>query len=92
MPNDSNCKDLYEYFERQWIKSIPPVNWSHFDSNIRTNNKLEGFYSGFNRLVSQNHPNVFLLVNFLKDIQCSTAVDYERLKQGQKFTIHRISK
>ncbi|CAF1022862.1 unnamed protein product [Brachionus calyciflorus] len=83
MPDDQGCRELYQYFERQWIKNVDPKIWNHFNSDIRTNNKIEGFYSGFNRIVSSSHPSIFVLINFLKDVQASASLNFERLQQCQ---------
>ncbi|CAF1109505.1 unnamed protein product [Brachionus calyciflorus] len=83
MQDDQGCRELYQYFERQWIKNVDPKIWNHFDSDIRTNNKIEGFHSGFNRMVSSSHPLIFVLINFLKDVQASASLNFERLQQCQ---------
>ncbi|CAF1069668.1 unnamed protein product [Brachionus calyciflorus] len=44
MPNDPKCLQLYDYFERQWIKI-----WNHNDTDVRTNNYVEGFNSALNQ-------------------------------------------
>ncbi|CAF1146805.1 unnamed protein product, partial [Brachionus calyciflorus] len=86
MPSDSKCKDLYDYFQRQWVKMSPQI-WNHYESDIRTNNRVEGFNSGLNRMIKTIHPNIFNLINFLKQQQANTLIDYARLKQGQILTV-----
>ncbi|CAF1096825.1 unnamed protein product [Brachionus calyciflorus] len=71
MPDDQNCKELYSYFERQWLKKTSPRLWNHFESNVRTNNRIEGFHSGLNKMISSQHPNIFILINHLKVQQAS---------------------
>ncbi|CAF0820504.1 unnamed protein product [Brachionus calyciflorus] len=88
MPYGPKCLELYNYFNGQWIKKTPLTDWNHFASDIRTNNKVEGFHSGFNRLIMSSHPNTFLLINFLKDFQVTSVIDYERLNQGQFIQIN----
>lgn len=50
---------------------------------MRTNNKIEGFHSAFNNQIRIKHPNLFLFINFIKQQQGISLVDYQRLKQGQ---------
>ncbi|RNA21957.1 ac transposable element-derived [Brachionus plicatilis] len=84
MPDDPKCKQLYTYFEEQWLKNTKIETWNQFESNVRTNNRIEGFHSGLNKMVISHHPNVFLLINHLKVQQASTMVDVARLKLGQR--------
>ncbi|RNA23729.1 Ragulator complex LAMTOR3 [Brachionus plicatilis] len=46
MPDDPKCKQLYTYFEEQWLKNTKIETWNQFESNVRTNNRIEGFHSG----------------------------------------------
>ncbi|CAF1115757.1 unnamed protein product [Brachionus calyciflorus] len=75
-----------DYFEKQWIEKIKPEIWNHHESDIQTNNKIEGFHSALNKLVKTNHPNIFHLIFFLKQHQSSVLVEYEHLKQAQVTT------
>ncbi|CAF0790850.1 unnamed protein product [Brachionus calyciflorus] len=90
MPDDPKCNELYTYFDRQWLKNILPKYWNNFESNVRTNNRIEGFHSGLNKKISRQHSNIFLLINHLKIQQACTYVDYARIKLGQK--IREVSK
>ncbi|CAF0997761.1 unnamed protein product [Brachionus calyciflorus] len=65
------------------FKEIKPFIWNHHQSDIRTNNNVEGFNSTYNRHVRTVHPNIFLLINFLKEQQAYALIDYERIKQSQ---------
>ncbi|RNA13080.1 Ragulator complex LAMTOR3 [Brachionus plicatilis] len=82
-PNDAKCDQMLTYFENQWLNKIQPNIWNHFDSDIRTNNKIEGLHSGLNKQIISDHQNVFQLINFLKQKQSSNSIEYERLKQAQ---------
>ncbi|CAF0766649.1 unnamed protein product [Brachionus calyciflorus] len=65
-------------------EEISPRLWNHFESNVRTNNRIEGFHSGLNKMISSQHPNKFILINHLKVQQACTSIDYARIKLGQK--------
>ncbi|CAF1092681.1 unnamed protein product [Brachionus calyciflorus] len=83
MSNDMKCHQLLEYFENTWIKDIKPEVWNLFNSDIKTNNKIEGFHSGLNKLINKSHPNTFTLIKYLKQQQSTVLIDYERVKQAQ---------
>ncbi|CAF1118193.1 unnamed protein product, partial [Brachionus calyciflorus] len=83
MPNDPKCHQLFNYFKKEWVKKHGAEKWNHFDSKLRTNNKIEGFHSAFNNKIRIKHPNLFLFINCIKQQQGISLVDYQRLKQGQ---------
>ncbi|CAF0929554.1 unnamed protein product [Brachionus calyciflorus] len=56
-PNDNKCDELIDYFDKDSIKKIEPAIWNLYSSDIRKNNKIEGFYPGLNKLVSTKHLN-----------------------------------
>ncbi|CAF0865369.1 unnamed protein product [Brachionus calyciflorus] len=83
MPTDPKCTELLNYFENQWLKNTDLNDWNHYDSYVKTNNRIEGFHSGLNKMVIKQRPNIFHLIDFLKVQQACTLVDYARLKLGQ---------
>ena len=87
MPNDFKCSELYIYFENQWIKNVNFNDSNNYDSYVKTNNRIEGFHSGLNKMVLKQHPNIFHLIEYLKVQQACTLVDYARLKLGQTIKI-----
>ncbi|CAF1102853.1 unnamed protein product [Brachionus calyciflorus] len=87
MPNDMKCNKLLEYFENTWMKDIKPEVWNHDNSDMRTNNIIEVFHSGLNKL----HPNTFTLIKYLKQQQSTVLIDYERVKQDQWFDDNNFS-
>ena len=40
--------DLFTYFEIQWIRKVPPCEWSMHRVKTRTNNAAEGFHNRLN--------------------------------------------
>lgn len=53
------------------------------EQQLRTNNHLEGWHYGFNRLVTQHHPNVWRLLAALQQEQAVTDVTIQQLAAGQ---------
>ncbi|CAF0936867.1 unnamed protein product, partial [Brachionus calyciflorus] len=58
-------------------------DWNHYDSYVKTNNRIEGLHSGLNKMEIKQRPNIFHLIGFLKVQQACTLADYARLKLGQ---------
>ncbi|CAF1066414.1 unnamed protein product [Brachionus calyciflorus] len=81
MPDDPKCKQIYDYFQRKWIKTRNPELWNHYDSLTRTNYRVEGFHSSINKLLPNPHPNLYVLIDFLKQQQCCTLLSYLRCQQ-----------
>ena len=46
--------ELFEYYQAQWIDNdaMPLAVWNSNESDVRTNNAVEGFHHRFNRLVT----------------------------------------
>ncbi len=60
---------LYKYYRRFWIESVGPERCSVFGREIRTNNHLESWHAGFNKLVGRRHPNLFQLIDAIRKEQ-----------------------
>ena len=56
---------LLEYFKTTWIDGHV------HKQDIRTNNKLEGWYNSLNRSTKKAHPNIYELILTLKAEQAS---------------------
>lgn len=96
--HDIGFHRLLEYFESTWITStiFPPSSWSVFGHAVRTNNDVEGWHNGLNRMVSRRgnenvNLNIYELVEVLHtcclqvqtDCQLVTA---EKLHKAQRKT------
>ncbi|RNA20208.1 hypothetical protein BpHYR1_051420, partial [Brachionus plicatilis] len=62
---------------------------SAIESNVKIvliieNNRIEGFHSGLNKMITSYHPNIFVLHKQLKVQQDCSLVDYTRIQLGQK--------
>ena len=83
MPNQ-NCETIINYFKLQWIDKVKPEVWNHYErSEHRTNNRSEGFHSKLNRLLSSSHPNLYALINLLKQLETSLGVQLERVSNDK---------
>lgn len=66
---------LKKYCSRTWLSTrslFPLIMWNQYCSkgdNIRTNNHLEGWHNGLNQHMLQKHPNIYKLINILKNEQ-----------------------
>jgi hypothetical protein len=75
-PDDDNCSKFADYALECYIaeKSIfPPCMWASVpDGNCpRTNNGPESFHVHFNAQSYARHPNIFIFLDVLQQIQTS---------------------
>ena len=66
--------DLFiSYYRSTWLSEsslFPPKIWNHFDTvGPRTNNHVEGFNFKLNTYSFCKHPNVYVLINLLKEME-----------------------
>ena len=79
--------NLLRYFENTWLdgRQFSPAMWSVFDQDgSRTNNHLEGWNSKFNSLISRPHPNIYQLVDVIKEEQAVTELTTVQLEAGSQ--------
>lgn len=53
--------------------------WNHYQSEVRTNNHLEGFHSKLKKLVKAPKPHIYKMINVIKkreDIVCIKYIKY----------------
>lgn len=67
-----------EYLRRQW----GTINVSVHGLSVRTNNAVESFHKSLNQLVGRRHPNVWMFVSYLQQMEHSKACDLIRLRRG----------
>lgn len=75
---------LMEYLEATWVNSshFPPSAWSVFGQAVRTNNDVEGWHHGLNRMVSRRgnenvNLNVYELVEVLYEAAQQVQTDVQ---------------
>jgi len=57
--------------------------WNHFNTDkTRTTNHLEGWHAALNRSISRPKPNIFLLINEIKNQQQNFELDIAAQKNG----------
>ena len=65
-------------------KSQKPSIWNFHDyQSHRTNNICETFNKKLNSLISKPKPNIYKLIDLLKDQEVLTSIDYERANLGK---------
>lgn len=76
---------VFSYFCTQWLTAVPPHMWNvhRLDQQHRTNNHLEGWHNGFNRLVTQHHPNIWQLLAALQQEQAGTNITIQQIAAVQ---------
>jgi hypothetical protein len=83
-PNDDKCSKFADYVLENYImdtSSFPPCIWASIpDQNCsRTNNGPERFHGHFNAQFYARHPNIFIFLDVLKQIQTSTYIKIRSL-------------
>ncbi|KAJ8304917.1 hypothetical protein KUTeg_018500 [Tegillarca granosa] len=83
-PNDNRCHQFADYILDGYVaetSSYPPLMWAAVpdERNKRTNNGPEAFHSHFNGQFYTSHPNIFVFLDVLKQIQTTTYVKMRSL-------------
>ena len=79
--------NLLSYIENTWLDGgqFSPSMWSVFEvDGSRTNNHLEGWHSKFNSIISRPHPNIYQLVDAIKEEQALTELTAVQLEAGSQ--------
>ena len=76
------------YQSDTWVKkdaTFPREIWNfHEQSSHRTNNICETYNKKINTLLTKAKPNIFKLIDLLKDQEVLTTVDYGKANLGKK--------
>jgi hypothetical protein len=56
------CKDLFKYFNEQWMKKEGVNAFCVFGHKNRTNNAIESFHRLLNNFLPSTHPNFWVFV------------------------------
>ncbi len=73
--NDVEADRFKDYVTSTWVDGnvarFPIELWTQYDNieGLRTNNHIEGWHSKLNRAIGRQHPNIFVLIELLKDEQ-----------------------
>ena len=90
--------EFFDYFQRQWLKKMPPKYWNASTLEFRTNNYSEdilmsysklvfisyylGWHNKFNHRVKKHHPNVWHLLKCLQREELSFRQQLGKLNSG----------
>ena len=78
---------LLDYFENTWLEGgqFSPAMWCVFECDgNRTNNHLEGWHNKFNAVISWPHPNIYQLVDVIREEQAVTELTAVQLEAGSQ--------
>jgi hypothetical protein len=86
---DNKKRDqLIEYFGSTWIgpnATFPREIWNLYDNiSHRTNNISETYNKKLNKEISKPDPNIYKLVDIIKEQEVLTSVSYEKANLGHK--------
>lgn len=69
-------RSFLNYYEQTWLNQdalYPRELWNKYRDHKRTNNDPEGINNKINSMINQDHPNIYVLIKTLMDVQ----IDYE---------------
>lgn len=72
LPEIEKINQILSYYHNTWLRegcTFPKELWNKFRVYKRTNNDLEGINNKFNSCISQNSPNIFIVIQCIQDIQ-----------------------
>lgn len=77
-PRNEKVEIFVDYILETYIlneSNFPPFLWAEYSaSTTRTTNSCEAFHSKFNALFYSAHPNIFVFIDVLKNIQKDTYI------------------
>ncbi|XP_065314960.1 uncharacterized protein LOC135923892 [Gordionus sp. m RMFG-2023] len=83
-------RDLFTYFKNTWINLNAKFKykmWNMYDvQGVRTNNHVEGFHRSLKEYITYSHPNLYLFIDILKQIQQDMDIKFIQLRNGKKVT------
>lgn len=77
--------DFFDYVRNTYIAGnfrIPLWNVYEKNMDCRTNNNAESFHHAWNNRVGVRHPNIWIFVRHLKDLQALTECDVHAMNRG----------
>jgi hypothetical protein len=95
LPPNENIKLFVDYILKTYIASdstFPPYDRAEFSTTSNcTSNSCESFHSKLNSLFYTAHPNIYIFIDALKEIQSNTYIQI-RSKDMSKKSKHNIEK
>jgi len=74
---------LFQYFRQQWLGKVKPVMWNTHNEDLRTNNDCEGWHVRFNNAIRRHHPNIWQLMNCIREEQASVELLQQQIAAGR---------
>ena len=85
--NSDKLRLFVNYFESTWIgrdSKFPKDMWNHYETiGPRSNNHVEGYNLKFNRYVETIHPNVYKLIQDMRDQEAFCSMNYIQRNNGR---------
>lgn len=105
MPCDARVQEYADYLVERYISEdaqFPPEMWAAQSSSLKlTTNGCESFHSHFNSNFHSHHPNIYIFLKVLKDVQTSTYIkinsiafrhlENNKYKQVANYIDHKIN-
>jgi hypothetical protein len=89
--SDVRLAQLFQYFDQQWLVSLPVTLWCVADIDVRTNNALEGWHRRLNGLLGRHHPNVWACITLLQEEQAASDVTIQQILAGRVVNRRRVA-
>lgn len=84
----NEIKDLLEYYQKTWLNKdalFPREQWNKYREHKRTNNDPEGINNKINSSIEQDHPNFYILIKSLMEMQIDYQMQLNFLDKGNSF-------
>ena len=83
-PSDENCTAFADYVLDTYVSNVsryPPSFWAAAPTPNckRTNNGSESFRSHYNEQFYSHHPNIYIFIDVIKEIQATTCLKMRSL-------------
>lgn len=80
---------LFEYYKNTWVLGrFPPQLWNYYyNFSISTTNHIEGWHRKFNEKVKRKHPNIYLLLEHLKNEERLTKTRTKLIENGHRLPL-----
>ncbi len=82
--DDPKTTDFNDYVTEQWVNR-EPAKWNHYSTvGPTTTNHIEGWHHKLNNQLNKAHPNLFLIIQKLQNVQAATEIQLIQYAAGGK--------
>ncbi|KAK3086401.1 hypothetical protein FSP39_017917 [Pinctada imbricata] len=79
----TDATEFTDYVTTHWVEGMDYDRWNHYHTDgPRTTNHLEGWHAKIKRQVQHSHPNIYVHITQLKQIQAANEVSILQLSAG----------